>query len=314
VDTSSHEDFPQLNTVEGFYFDTRNIISAYAELETINPVMQRCSYYNDLLSKTVPGSDVWKINHAGGEPVQVSAHTLQILQTAASVSEASQGAFNIAIGQAVSLWRFKDQQPRLPDPQALADAVARADYRKIELDGDLVRVPADMQIDLGGIAKGYIADCIADELRELGVTSALLNFGGNVITIGGKPDGSAWQVGLQTPAGKRGADFWAAVPSRDSTVVTSGMYERGFDIDGVRYHHILDPRTGWPIQNGLLTVTACTKSSLLADVLTTAIFVLGAEAGMQLANQFGVQAVLLFKDGKVTYSSGLDIVFVRPKD
>jgi thiamine biosynthesis lipoprotein len=314
VDTSDHEVSLQLNTIEGFYFDTRNTISAYAEPETLNPVMQRCSYYNDLLSKTVPGSDVWKINHAGGEPVQVSAHTLRILQTAASVSAASQGAFNIAIGQAVSLWRFKDQQPRLPDPQALADAVARADYRKIELDGDSVRVPADMQIDLGGIAKGYIADCIADELRDRGVTSALLNFGGNVVTIGGKPDGSAWQVGLQTPAGKRGADFWAAVPSRDSTVVTSGVYERGFDIDGVRYHHILDPRTGWPIQNGLLTVTACTKSSLLADVLTTAIFVLGAEAGMQLAHQFGVQAVLLFKDGQVTFTSGLDIVFVRPKE
>ncbi len=188
--------------------------------------------------------------------------------------------------------------------------MARADYRKIELDGDLVRVPADMQIDLGGIAMGYIPDCIADELRELGVTSALLNFGGNVITIGGKPDGSAWQVGLQTPAGKRGADFWAAVPSRDSTVVTSVCMNRVLTLMASAIITILDPRTGWPITKRLSLRYGVHESSLLADVLTTAIFVLAQKQACSWRINLVFKRFVV-KDAKSTYSSGLDIVFVR---
>jgi thiamine biosynthesis lipoprotein len=302
-----------LHTVRGFYFDTENTISAYCDAALLEAAMRRCSDYHNLLSKTTPGSDVWRINHAEGAPTPVSAHTLNILRTAAQVSQASGGAFNIAVGPAIALWRFKDTAPHLPDPQALAEAIARADYTQIALDETSVTVPATMQIDLGGIAKGYIADCIAAELREQGVASALLNFGGNVVTIGTKPDGSPWSIGLQTPDGERGKAFWAAVKSVDGTVVTSGVYERGFEIDGVRYHHILDPRTGWPVQNGLLTVTACTQSSLLADALTTAMFVLGPQAGMHLAHQFGVQAVFLSRDGTVTYTQGMDLVLVQPE-
>ena len=305
VDTS-------FNTVRGFYFDTQNTISACCDTAVLEAVMQRCGFYNDLLSKTVPGSDVWRINHAEGAPVRVSAHTLKILHTAMRVNEASGGAFNIAVGPAVALWRFKEETPHLPDRQALAAAIGQADMQGIVLGEETVTVPPTVQIDLGGIAKGYIADCIAGELREKGVKSALLNFGGNVVTIGNKPDGSPWMIGLQTPGGERGKAFWAAVKSADGTVVTSGAYERGFDMDGVRYHHILDPRTGWPVQNGLLTVTTCTQSSLLADALTTAMFVLGVEEGLRLAHRFGVQAVFLFRDGKATYTQGLDIVLVRP--
>jgi FAD:protein FMN transferase len=299
------------NSVQGFYFDTRNTISAYCDVSILNTAMQRCSFYNNLLSKTVPGSDVWQINHAEGAAVRVSAHTLKILQTAALISQASDGAFNISVGSAVALWRFKEAPPRLPEPQALSQAIALADYTQIIIDQDTVKVPPMMQIDLGGIAKGYIADCIADELREQGVKSALLNFGGNVVTIGNKPDGAPWEIGLQNPRGESGKSFWAVVKISDSDVVTSGIYERGFDIDGVRYHHILDPRTGWPVQNGLLTVTACNRSSVLADALTTAMFVLGLEGGMRLAQQFGIQAIFLSHDGIVKYSDGLDIVFIQ---
>lgn len=302
---------PVMNSVEGFYFDTRNTISAYCDLPILRTAIRRCAYFHDLLSKTVPGSDVWRINHAQGAAVQVSTHTMNILRTAVQVSEASGGAFNIAIEPVSDLWRFKDAVPHFPEQQALAVALARADYQQIDLGEETVSLPPEVQIDLGGIAKGYIADCIAQELRENGVTSALLNFGGNVITIGCKPDGNPWTIGLQTPGRKRGEDFWAAIYSVDSTVVTSGVYERGFEIEGVRYHHILDPRTGWPVQNGLLAVTVHTQNSMIADALTTAIFVLGKQEGSRLAQQYNVQAVFLSDDGTVTYSEGLDIVFVR---
>ena len=172
-------------------------------------------------------------------------------------------------------------------------------------------MPPQLQIDLGGIAKGYIADRIADELREKGVKSALLNFGGNIVTVGTRPNGEPWMVGLQTPGADRGKKFWAFVPCVDGTLVTSGIYERSFEKDGVLYHHILDPRTGWPVQNNVLTVTAVSKDSLLADAITTALFVLGPEQGFHLARYYGVQAVYLLRNGEVSYSPDLDLTFVK---
>ena len=300
-----------LNTVSGKYFDTFNTISAPCDQEILQRAMDRCQYYNDLLSKTVPGSDVWNCNHAEGKPVVVSDHTARILSLALEMNRNSGGAFNIAIGEAIGLWHFTDGTAILPDPEKLAAAVRKADCTKIRLEGNTVTLPADLQIDLGGIAKGYIADRIADELREAGVFCALLNFGGNVVTVGTKPDGSPWTVGLQTPGGERGKDFWAYIPSADGTLVTSGVYERSFMKDGVLYHHILDPRTGWPVQNDILTVTAVAKDSLLADAITTALFVLGPNPGFQLAAYYGVQCVYLRRNGKVSFTPGMDITFVK---
>jgi FAD:protein FMN transferase len=294
-----------------YFFNTVNTIKSWCSKSLLDKAMAECRKYNDLLSKTVPGSDVWKINHAGGMAVTVDDRTMSILRLAQEVSENSSGAFNIAVGPAVALWHFTDGTAVLPDAKALAEAVARADCAKIRLEENTVRVPPELQIDLGGIAKGYIADQIADFLRERDVKNAMLNFGGNIVTVGSKPDGSPWKVGLQKPLGERGKDYWAFVESQDSTVVTSGIYERGFELNGIWYHHILDPRTGCPVQNNLLTVTACTKSSMLADALTTAMFVMGPVEGSKLAAQFGVHAVFLERGNRVTYTEGLNITFVR---
>ena len=297
-------------TVKGAYFDTINTIRAWCSESILNEAMIECQKYNDLLSKTVPGSDVWRVNHAEGETVTVNEKTMAILRLAQEVSEASGGAFNIAVGPAVALWHFTNGTAVLPDEKALAAAIARADCTSIRLSGNTIKVPPGMQIDLGGIAKGYIADRIADFLIERGVKNAILNFGGDVVTVGSKPDGSAWKVGLQNPLGKRDEDFWAFVESQDNSVVTSGIYERGFELNGYWYHHILDPRTGWPIQNNLLTVTACTKSSLLADALTTAMFVLGPTEGSRLAAKYGVGSVFLEKNNRVTYTKGMNITLI----
>ena len=300
-----------LNTVSGKYFDTFNTISSPSDQKILQEAMDHCRYYNDLLSKTVPGSDVWNCNHANGNPVEVSEHTARILSLALEMHRNSGGAFNIAIGEAIGMWHFTDGTAILPDPDRLAAAIAKADCSKIKLEGKTVTLPPDLQIDLGGIAKGYIADRIADELREAGVRHALLNFGGNVVTVGTRPDGNPWTIGLQTPGGERQKAFWAFVPSADGTLVTSGVYERSFMKDGVLYHHILDPRTGWPVQNDILTVTAIAKDSLLADAITTALFVLGPDPGFQLASHYGVQCVYLRRGGKVSYTPGLDITFVK---
>jgi FAD:protein FMN transferase len=299
-----------MKTVGGKYFDTYNTISACCEESLLQEAMDQCSVYNALLSKTVEGSDVWRINHAGGEPVRVGHDTMTILKTAAEISDASGGAFNIAVGPAINLWKFTSREARVPDAESLKAVVSHADYTKIRLDGDTVTVPAGMEIDLGGIAKGYIADRIADFLRERGILSAVLNFGGNVVTIGNKTDGTPWTVGLQYPFREHGKKCWAAVPCTDESVVTSGVYERGFYSDGVWYHHIIDPRTGWPVQNGVECVTVCAKNSLLADGLTTALFVLGPEEGMKLAGRFHVRAVYLEQGMKISYTAGLEFVIL----
>lgn len=300
-----------MNLAEGFYFDTYNTISSPADRNVLQEAMDQCRMYNDLLSKTVPGSDVWKINHGEGKPVRVSRHTIRILELALEMNRVSGGAFNIAVGPAAALWHFTDGTAILPDPEELAQAIARADCSEIRIEGDTVTVPAEVQIDLGGIAKGYIADRIADHLREKGVRSALLNFGGNIVTVGKRPDGNPWVVGLQSPWGERGKDFWAAVESCDGTLVTSGIYERCFVLDGVVYHHILDPRTGWPVRNNLLTVTAIGRDSFLADAITTALFVLGPEEGMKLAQYYNVHAVFLERGGRVSYTRGLDLMVTK---
>ena len=298
-------------TVKGAYFDTINTISSWCSESILNEAMDECQKYNDLLSKTVQGSDIWRVNQAKGKTVTVSKDTIEILKVAQKINEASYGAFNIALGPAVALWHFTGDTAFLPDENKLKAAIKYADCSKIIIKDNTVQVPPKLQIDLGGIAKGYITDQIADFLRQKDIKNAMLNFGGNIVTIGGKPDGSPWRIGLQNPLGVLGKEFWAFVESQDSTVVTSGIYERGFELQGKWYHHILDPRTGWPVQNNLLTVTACTKSSMLADALATAMFIMGVEKGIQLAEMFGVHAIFLEKDGKVTYTNGLNITIVN---
>lgn len=303
-----------MNSVEGVYFDTINTINAYCEESLLQEAMDRCSFYNALLSKTIEGSDVWKINHAGGKPVLVGNDTMKILKTAAEISDASGGAFNIAVGSAVNLWKFTSGEARIPDEASLKASISNADCSKIALEGDIVTIPSGMEIDFGGIAKGYIADRIADFLRERGVLHAILNFGGNVVTLGGKLDGTPWNVGLQYPFGEHGQKCWATVPCSDESVVTSGIYERGFYSGGVWYHHIVDPRTGWPVQNGVECVTVCAKNSFLADGLTTAMFVLGPAEGLQLANRFHVQAVYLEQGWKISYTAGLNFAILENID
>ena len=299
-------------TEVGFYLDTVITLTAYVEdAQVLKDAMAECGRYEQLLSRTVEGSDAWRINHANGEPVEVSEDMTAVLRCAQTISERSNGAFDVTIGPASTLWDFKSDEHTLPDADTLAAAAELVDYTRLQMDGTTVTLPAGMIIDLGAIAKGYIADRIKDWLKEHGVEHAILSFGGNVIAIGAKPDGSPWKVGIQDIDQPTGESMLVTTDI-DASAVTSGIYERGFDLDGVRYHHLLSPFTGWPVQNELASVTIFSDSSMIGDALSTTAFVLGTEEGLKLIESLeGVEAVFIAKDRTITYSSGAEAYIIH---
>ena len=289
----------------GFYLDTVITLTAYVEdVSVLTDALEECGRYEALLSRTLEGSDVWKLNHAQGQPVQVSKDTLTILEAARAISERTGGAFDITIAPASTLWDFTSGAKQLPDAQALEAAAARIDYTKVEVDGDTVTLPEGMMIDLGGIAKGYIADRVKAYLMARGVENAILSFGGNIVAIGQKPDGSPWKVGIQDIDRPTG-EYMLVAKNFGGSTVTSGIYERGFELDGVYYHHILSTETGWPVENELASVTIFSENSMEGDALATAAFALGTEQGAALIEGLdGVEAVFIARDRDVTYTSG----------
>ena len=303
---------PKKQTVIGFYLDTVITLTAYVDdASLLNDALLECGRYEQLLSRTVEGSDVWRVNHANGEPVEVSRETVEILETARQVSALSGGMFDVTIAPVSTMWDFTSGAAVVPDADAIARAAERVDYTKVETDGNRVTLPEGMMIDLGGIAKGYIADAVKGYLEQRGVNSAVLSFGGNIVTIGQKPDGTPWKVGIQDIDKPTGEYMLVALNFGGSTV-TSGIYERGFEADGVYYHHILDPNTGWPVQNELASVTIFSDSSMWGDALATAAFSLGTEAGTRLIEGIdGVEAVFIARDRSVSATSGAGEYLVK---
>ena len=301
---AQEKELPKVSEV-GFYLDTVITLTAYTEDgQALKDALEECGRYERLLSRTAEGSDVWKINHAGGQPVEVSEDTLAILRCAQEISRLSDGAFDVTIAPASTLWDFTSGETKLPDSEELERAAELVDYTKLRIDGNLVTLPEGMMIDLGGIAKGYIADRVKAYLEQRGVRHAILSFGGNIVAIGKKPDGEEWKVGIQDIDKPTGEIMLVSRNSGGSTV-TSGIYERGFELEGVRYHHILSPEDGMPVQNELASVTIFSENSMEGDALSTTVFVLGPEKGMDLVNAIdGVEALLIFRDRSVLYSAG----------
>lgn len=301
---SAEKELPKISEV-GFYLDTVITLTAYTDnAQVLKDAMAECGRYEQILSRTVEGSDVWRINHADGKPVEVTDDTAAVLRCAAEISRISGGAFDVTIAPASTLWNFTSGEAVLPDKGVLAAAVKLVDYTKVNLEGNTVSLPDGMMIDLGGIAKGYIADRVKAFLADRGVKNAILSFGGNIVAIGKKPDGSDWKVGIQDIDKPTGEHMLVAA-NRGGSTVTSGTYERGFELDGIRYHHLLNPETGWPEQNELASVTILSDSSMEGDALATAAFILGTGKGLEMIEKLdGIEAVFIAKDRRVTYSSG----------
>ena len=308
---SAEKDLPKLTEV-GFYLDTVITLTAYTENgKILKDALEECGRYERMLSRTIEDSDIWRINHADGVPVEVSDDTIAILQCAKKISDLSGGAFDVTIAPVSTIWDFTSGTAVLPDAEEIAKAAELVDYTRLNLDGNTVTLPAGMMIDLGGIAKGYIADRVKAYLEKRGVKHAILSFGGNIVAIGTKPDGTAWKVGIQDIDKPTGEHMLVARNTGGSTV-TSGIYERGFTLDGVRYHHLLSAETGWPVQNELASVTIFSESSMEGDALSTAAFVLGAEDGMKLIDSLeGIEAVFIFRNRTVVYSSGAEACMLQ---
>ena len=240
-------------------------------------------------------------------PVTVSKETAQLIETALDYSARSDGAFDITIAPLLDLWNFKPEQHEgtVPDADQIQEALSHVDYKKVQLDGATVTLlDPQASIDLGGIAKGYIADRLRDYLISEGYDSALINLGGNILTVGAKPDGSAFRVGIRKPFSESGEQL-ETVACKDRSVVTSGTYERYFEQDGKRYHHILSPSDGYPVENGLASVTILSPSSTDADALSTACFVLGPEKGLELIESLdGIEALFVTDELEEISSSG----------
>lgn len=297
----------------GFFLDTVIKIDLY-DSEDTTLLDQCCTMLNDyenMLSKTRSGSDIWNINHSGGTPVEVSEETAFLIEKALHYSEISDGAFDITIAPVVALWTFEgNTESVMPEDSDITSNLEHVDYHNVLIEhpengNPLVTLKdPDASIDLGGIAKGYIADRLKDYLTSEGVTSGMINLGGNMLVIGVKPDGSNWRIGVRDPQGNEG-ELIAVVQMDDSTLVTSGTYERCFEKDGVRYHHILDPDNGYPTWNGLSSVSILTDSSADADALSTTCFILGLEKGMELIESLdGTEALFIEEDNTMHRSTG----------
>lgn len=259
-------------------------------------------------SRHISGSEIARVNENPGKPVKVSEDTIDMIEKSLKFSSLSDGLFDVTVGPLVDLWDINGENPHVPDQAEIDSVLERIDYRRISVDSEnstLSVLNEGMSIDAGAIAKGYIADRLVSILREKNVKHALLNLGGNLYMHGSKPDGSDWNVGIRNPYGLQG-DYIAIVSVRDLSVVTSGIYERYFEAGGKRYHHILNPKTGYPEDNNLASVSILSHSSAEADGLSTTIFLLGLDNGMSLIEQTdGVEAIFVTTDRKIYVSSGI---------
>lgn len=290
---------PEKRSGVGFYFDTVVTVTLYGGEESLlDEIWAECARYENLLSKTVAGSDVDRINKAGGQTVTVDPETWAILQRAKAISQMTGGAFAVTIAPMTAMWDFTGGTNRMPTDEQRLSALPLVNDEAIALgENNTVTLPAGMEIDLGGIAKGYIADQVA-KLVQGRVSGAILSLGGNVYVLGAKPDGSTYNVGIQDPDGGSGAVL-AVVNTTDRSVVTSGIYERQFTLDGVTYHHILDPMDGLPSRSDLSSATIISESSMDADALATACIVLGREKALALMREQGIEGVLITRDRQV---------------
>lgn len=252
-------------------------------------------------------SEIYEMNHAE-KAVTVSDEIVEIISMARDVSVKSGGAFDITIAPVMDAWGFYSKNYHVPSDDELDVLLEKVDYSKILLEENTVTVPDGMELDLGGIAKGYTSDRLMELFQREGVHSAIVSLGGNVQAFGRKPDGSLWRVAIQDP--EKPDSYIGSLSIENMAVVTSGSYQRYFERDGVTYHHIIDPSEGRPADNGLSSVTIITESGMLGDALSTALFVLGLDDAVDYWHTYGgFQAVFVDNNGKIYITAGLENSF-----
>ena len=253
------------------------------------------------ISRYTDGSYIDMINDSAGiSPVQVPDEIYSLIESTVVMAEETEGLFNPAIGPLTALWGIGTEDARIPSDDEIASVLPLLDWRSIILDDEERSVflkEKGMSLDLGAVGKGWAADMVQDYLESLSIEHAIVNLGGNILLVGGKEDGSGWNVGIKDP--ENTSSVFMRLSIEDGTVITSGGYQRYIEKDGVIYHHILDSRTGYPFTTDILSATVINPSGTLGDMLSTVLFAAGSEKAEAIASQHGVRAILKLEDGRI---------------
>ncbi len=304
-----------------FAMDTFMNVRVYGEnaQETAERCVKEIERLDGLFDAQDPGSEIGRLNSE--KNIQISADTFDIICRSGEVSELTEGAFDITVYPVVKLWGFTTGENRVPAEDEIDDALQFVDQSFVEIKGDAAdrtaSLPDNVEIGLGGIAKGYTSDRLIEIFREEGVMSGIVSLGGNVAAYGTKPGGKPWRVAIENPdvdskiSALKNADYLGVVEVSDKSVITSGGYERFFEDDGVRYHHIIDPSTGYPADSGLISVSIISEDGCLADGLSTALFVMGKDRALSLWSEHRdmFDCILVDDDGAVTITDGISDCF-----
>ena len=263
----------------------------------------------NLISDWIPTTPISEVNrNAGIKPVKVNSEVFDLVARALKISEITDGAFDISYASMDKIWKFDGTMKTMPTKEAIKKSVEKIGYKNVILDKKEQTIflkIAGMKLGLGGIGQGYIADKVKDLLFSKGCTSGIINVSGDINAWGKQPDGKLWTIGIVNPLNKN--KIFATFPLEDSAVETSGSYEKYVIFDGIRYSHIIDPRTGYPAK-GVVSVSVFAKQTEIADALATGIFVMGVDVGLDLVNQIkGIECIIVDDQGKIHASKGIDV-------
>lgn len=287
---------PEEASGTGVYFDTVVDIRIFGPDadDLLQGCFDLCQKAEKTLSAHLESSELYLLNHRSEQSVEVSDELAACIARGIEYGDLSEGKFDITILPLKELWNFESEDPEVPGEKEIQEALRKVDYHRVHVDGSTVTFDdPDTQIDLGGIAKGYISETLKNWLKEQGCTSALINLGGNVSVLGSKPDGSDWNVGIQEPFADRGT-ILEVVKVNTGCVISSGTYERFFEQDGKSWHHILDPSTGRPAVTDLQQASVVGEDDVLCDAFSTICILTGREEAERLAEENKLDVRILF--------------------
>lgn len=292
-------------TVKELYaMDTVITLTLYSDnaQEEITKVNEEIKRLENLFSATIDSSDVSRINKGAGSYVLVSQDTLNVIETALCGGKMSDGALDITVYPIVKAWGFTTGDYKVPKDSEISQLLKNVNYNNITVDKEnsSVKIEKNMALDLGAVAKGYTSACIAQLLKDMGETAAIVNLGGNVETVGEKEDKSKWTVAIENPNKK---DYLCKLSVNECSVITSGAYQRNFTQDGITYHHIIDPATGYPANSGITSATVVADNSALGDALSTAVYVMGVEKAIKMYQVYRCFDFVILDDSNTLYVS-----------
>ncbi|MFR4996765.1 MAG: FAD:protein FMN transferase [Clostridium paraputrificum] len=317
--TNSNDDSKPLSKTE-YFMGTVVTVTLYDNKseKIIDKAFEEVKKIEQLVSINMEGTELDEVNNnAGIKPVKVSDDTYNIIKKGLEYSSLTNGSFDITIGPLVKLWSIGLPEAKVPTIEEIKEKIQYINYNDVELNNSEKTVflkKTGMIIDLGGIAKGYTADVIAQTLKDEGVEKAIIDLGGNIYALGEKAENTLWRIGIQNPDQTRG-EIVGSINVKDKSIVTSGIYERFIEQDGVKYHHILSPKSGYPYDNEIAGVTIISDKSIDGDALSTSVFSMGITKGLEFINSLpDTEAIFITKDHKIYLTEGSKEIFKLTND